>query len=75
MEGYLLKEGAGLVKGYKKRYFIVQSNHLVYYRAQGDKEPVGMFFCKLFSAAFHCRENIPRSSSARMVPCIFRQTL
>eukprot|EP00992_Anisonema_acinus_P010062 TRINITY_DN6287_c0_g1_i1.p1 TRINITY_DN6287_c0_g1~~TRINITY_DN6287_c0_g1_i1.p1 ORF type:complete len:398 (+),score=64.24 TRINITY_DN6287_c0_g1_i1:78-1271(+) len=41
MEGYLLKEGAGLVTQYKKRYFVIHSAHLVYYRTQGDPNPVG----------------------------------
>lgn len=41
MEGYLLKEGAGLVTQYKKRYFVIHQSHLVYYRTQGDSNPVG----------------------------------
>ena len=41
MEGYLLKEGTGIAKSYRKRLFIIQSRHLVYYKAKGDTEPLG----------------------------------
>eukprot|EP00996_Jenningsia_fusiforme_P000929 NODE_1847_length_1382_cov_6.795199_g1671_i0.p1 GENE.NODE_1847_length_1382_cov_6.795199_g1671_i0~~NODE_1847_length_1382_cov_6.795199_g1671_i0.p1 ORF type:complete len:437 (+),score=107.27 NODE_1847_length_1382_cov_6.795199_g1671_i0:41-1351(+) len=36
MEGYLLKEGAGVVKSYKKRYFTLKGNALTYYRSKED---------------------------------------
>lgn len=40
-EGNLLKEGAGLVKAYKKRWFVLKNQELQYFRDKTEKEPTG----------------------------------
>jgi len=40
MQGWLSKEG-GSIKTWKRRYFVIKEGALVYYRSDGDKEPLG----------------------------------
>lgn len=41
MEGYLLKEAAGLVTGYKRRYFKLHGHELSYYAKKENPDPAG----------------------------------
>jgi len=41
-KGYLLKKGdKGITKSYRKRYFVLRSNKLIYYASPEDKEALG----------------------------------
>jgi serine/threonine protein kinase len=41
MEGFLDKEGAGVVKVYKKRYFILKNGELQYFKSKKENECLG----------------------------------
>jgi hypothetical protein len=43
--GWLYKQG-GRIKTWKKRYFVLNSNTLYYYKSEGDKEPKGAISLK-----------------------------
>lgn len=43
---YLLKRRpSGLVKGWKKRWFVLRGDHIYYYKKQGDDSPLGAIYC------------------------------
>ena len=42
LEGWLEKQGVkGLIKGWKRRWFVVKENKLFYYKTKEDVKPTG----------------------------------
>ena len=61
-EGYLYKQG-GLMKTWKKRYFVLKNNALIYYKQKGDANHVGIIYLSAFCSVVDAQKKVGKANS------------